>query len=269
VDELIQQAGLPHAGLPHRGHELTVPSAGACQRLRQHRDLRLPSDKARQAARHPCLQATTDCRGADQLEDLHRLGQSLHRSWAKRVDLHQALDQPQGRGRQQDTTRRGQLFHARRQVHRLSDRRVVHVQVIVDAAHHHLAGIEPHPKVHGQAMRAPHLVTVAVQRGLDVERRIAGPHGVVLVGQRRPEQGHNAVAHHLVDGAFILVDGRHHAFEHRVENCTSLLGVAVGEQLHGAFQVGEEHRDLLPLAFEGGFGYQDFLDEVGWCVCLG
>jgi hypothetical protein len=48
-----------------------------------------------------------------------------------------------------------------------------------------------------------------------------------------------------------------------------LFGVAVGEQLHGALQIGEQDGDLLPLAFEGGFGCQDFLDEVGWCVCLG
>jgi hypothetical protein len=40
------------------------------------------------------------------------------------------------------------------------------VQVVIDAPHHHLAGVEPHPNVHGQAMRASHPVTVAAQRGL-------------------------------------------------------------------------------------------------------
>ena len=96
--------------------------------------------------------------GTDQLEHLHRLRQPLHRNRPQRVDLHQALDQPQGRGRQQDTARHGHLLHARRQMGRLPDRRVVHVQVVADRPHHHLAGVEPDPDVHSQAMRAPHLV---------------------------------------------------------------------------------------------------------------
>jgi hypothetical protein len=65
------------------------------------------------------------------------------------------------------------------------------------------------------------------------------------------------------------VDGRHHAFEHGIEELPGLLGVAVGKQFHGAFQVGKEDGHLFALAFEGSFGCQDFLDEMGWCVCLG
>jgi hypothetical protein len=47
--------------------------------------------------------------------------------------------------------------------------------------------------------------------------------------QRRPKQGHDAVAHHLVDGAFVLVDGRHHAVEHGIEQWPRLLWVALGQ----------------------------------------
>ena len=46
----------------------------------------------------------------------------------------------------------------------------------------------------------------------------------------------------------VAVDGLHHAFEHRVEQFARLLGVAVSEQLHRAFEVGEEYGDLLALA---------------------
>ena len=74
---------------------------------------------------------------------------------------------------------------------------------------------------------------------------------MILMGDRRPEEGHDAVAHDLVDGAFVAVHGRHHALEHRVEELPRLLGIAVGQQLHGAFEVGEQHRDLLALAFQG------------------
>jgi hypothetical protein len=36
---------------------------------------------------------------------------------------------------------------------------------------------------------------------------------VILVGQRCAEQRHDPIAHHLVDGAFIAVDGLHHSRE--------------------------------------------------------
>ena len=45
-----------------------------------------------------------------------------------------------------------------------------------------------------------------------------------------------------------------------------LLGIAVGEQLHRALEVGEEDRDLLALAFEGGLGGEDLLGEVLRCM---
>ena len=50
----------------------------------------------------------------------------------------------------------------------------------------------------------------------------------------------------------------HHALEHRVEELAGLFGIALGQQLHRALQVGEQHRDLLALAFQGGAGVEDF-----------
>ena len=75
---------------------------------------------------------------------------------------------------------------------------------------------------------------------------------MVLVGERRAEQRHDAVAHHLVDRALVAVDGLHHPLEDGIEELARLLGVAVGQELHRALEVGEEHGDLLALAFEGG-----------------
>ena len=73
---------------------------------------------------------------------------------------------------------------------------------------------------------------------------------MILVGERRAKQRHDAVAHHLVHRALVAVHGLHHALEHGVEELARLLGVAVGEQLHRALEVGEEHGDLLALAFQ-------------------
>jgi hypothetical protein len=82
---------------------------------------------------------------------------------------------------------------------------------------------------------------------------LARTDGVVFVGDRRAEQRHDPVAHHLVHRALVAVDGLHHELENGIENLASLLGVAVGEQLHRALEVGEEDCDLLALALEGGW----------------
>ena len=62
---------------------------------------------------------------------------------------------------------------------------------------------------------------------------------MVLMGQWRAEEGHDPVAHHLIDGAFVPMHGVHHELEHRIENPPRLLRVSVCEQLHGALEVGE------------------------------
>jgi hypothetical protein len=48
-----------------------------------------------------------------------------------------------------------------------------------------------------------------------------------------------------------VMDGFHHAFKHRIEQLARLLGVAVGQQLHRALEVGEEDGNLLALALQG------------------
>ena len=58
------------------------------------------------------------------------------------------------------------------------------------------------------------------------------------------------------------MDNVHHEREDGIENLARLLGIAIGEQLHRALEIGEEHRDLLALAFEGGLGGEDLLGEV-------
>ena len=112
------------------------------------------------------------------------------------------------------------------------------------------------------AVGAPHLLRVAVDARLHVERGVAGADGVVLVGERRAEERHDPVAHDLVHHALVLVDGLDHALEHRVDEVARLLGVAVGQHLHRALEVGEDHRHLLALALEHGLGVQDALGQV-------
>jgi hypothetical protein len=85
---------------------------------------------------------------------------------------------------------------------------------------------------------------------------------MVFMGDGSPKQGHDAIPHDLVDGAFVAVHRGHHAFEDGVEEVAGFFGVAVGQQLHRAFEIGKEHRDLLALAFECGLGVEDLLGQM-------
>ena len=186
VDELIDQARLPHPGLadeattwpwpaPARPGPAAGPRAPVCRPTK------------RVSPRPPRPASAAGCAlGPDQLKDLHRLRQPLDRHRPQRVDLDQALDQPQRRGGEQDAARRGQLLHARRQVRGLPHGRVVHVQVVADRPHHHLAGVEPDADLHREPVGAAHLLGIAAHRRLHGQGGIAGPHGMVLMGQRRP-----------------------------------------------------------------------------------
>jgi hypothetical protein len=103
---------------------------------------------------------------------------------------------------------------------------------------------------------------MALDPFLHAQRGVARPHGVILVGNRGAEKRHDAVAHHLVDGALVVMDSLHHVFEDRVEEFPCLFGITFGQQLRRALEVGEEHRHLLAFAFECAPGVQDFSGEV-------
>ena len=145
----------------------------------------------------------------------------------------------------------------------LPHRRVVHVQIAADGAHHHLAAVQADPDLHRHTLGALHLGGILLHRRLHGEGGVAGPHGVVFVGNGGAEQRHDAIAHDLVDGTLVAMHRGHHAFEHRVEELAGLLGVTVGQQGHGAFEVGKQHGDVLALAFQGAAGGEDFLGQIG------
>jgi hypothetical protein len=98
---------------------------------------------------------------------------------------------------------------------------------------------------------------------------VPGPQRVVLVGERRTEQRHDAVTHDLVHGAFVGVDCFHHPLDDRVEDLAGLLGIAAGDELHRALHVGKEHRHLLALALERGLGDEDLLGQMLGGIGLG
>ena len=97
-------------------------------------------------------------------------------------------------------------------------------------------------------MRALNLVCISLDGLLHPQRRITCAHRMILVSDRRAEEGHNPVAHDPVHGALVAVDCLDHAFEHRVEDLLRGLGVAVSKELHRTLDIGEQNGDLFALA---------------------
>ena len=73
---------------------------------------------------------------------------------------------------------------------------------------------------------------------------------MVFIGDRRPEQRHQAVAIGAVDRAAKGVDRTDQAFEHRIEDRLRLLRVAVGDDLQRAPDVGEQQSDVFALGLQ-------------------
>jgi hypothetical protein len=146
---------------------------------------------------------------------------------------------------------------------RLPNSRVIHMQIVADRPDHDFTRIEPHPDLDLDLVCLADLVGVRPDRLLHGQGRIARPDGMIFMGNGCPEQGHDPIAHDLVHGPFIAMDGCHQAFQHRIEELAGLLRITVSQDFHGAFEVGKEHRHLLALTFQGTTGGEDFLGEIG------
>jgi len=85
---------------------------------------------------------------------------------------------------------------------------------------------------------------------------------MILVSERRAEQRHDPISHHLVYGALVTVDRFHQMFEYWVKELSRLFRIAVGEQLHRSLEVGEKDCHLLALTLEGALRSQDLIGEV-------
>ena len=103
-------------------------------------------------------------------------------------------------------------------------------------AHHDFPGIKSHADLDLNAMRATDLFAIVTDALLHRQGRVAGADRMVLMRDRRAEQSHDAIAHHLIDGPLIAVDRRHHPFQHGVEEQAGLLGVAVSQHFMEPFR---------------------------------
>jgi hypothetical protein len=161
-----------------------------------------------------------------------------------------ALDEPGGVFGEVGPSGFGQCLHSPGQPDGVADGRVLHVGVVADGADDDVSGVEPDPDMEAQALGAPQFVGVPADRVGQVQGGVAGPAGVVLVGDGSAEERHDAVAGELVDRPLEAVhpvgEDPHEPVHHRVP----LLGVEVLLELHRPLHVGEEHRDLFVFPFQ-------------------
>ena len=223
---------LPTPGSPTTATTLSVPQGRSVEGIPELLQLRVPADEAREAAPRCGFEAGAGGVGSHQLEHLDRLTESLDRYRAELGDLDEGFGQVQRLGGEQDAAGRRELLNARCQVRRLAHSRVVHAQIAADRAHHDLSGVDADADLHLHALGAAKLLRIAAHDVLHPERRVARSYGMIFLGERRAEEGHDAVAHDLVHGALIVVDGVHHALDDGVEDLPGFLRVSIGEQLH-------------------------------------
>ena len=127
VGELVDEAGLPHAGLPHNGDELAAPIVREGERPAHLLDLGVAADEPRQSPRGGRVEPGPLRGRSGERVDLHRVRQALDRDRSPSRDLHVALGELKGRGGEEDRARRRHLLHTSGQVGRLTNRRVIHV----------------------------------------------------------------------------------------------------------------------------------------------
>ena len=70
---------------------------------------------------------------------------------------------------------------------RLANGRVIQVEIIANGAHHHLACVHPDAHLEGNPVGPLHLGRIVLHGLLHHQGRIAGPHRMIFMGNRRPK----------------------------------------------------------------------------------
>ena len=229
VDELPEQARLPHPGLAHHGDDLPQSPSCRVEGLAEMVQLLGAPHEAGEPPGRGRLKARARHRWSGQLEHVDRARHPLDRDRTDRNDLNEPLGELERLAGEPRRARSCELLHARGQVGGLAHRRVVHPQIASDGPHDHLAGVEADADLHLDSVIPTNLGRVLAHGLLHGERGVAGADGVVFVGEGRTKERHDAIAHDLVHGAFVAVHRLHHALEDRVQELARLLGVSVGE----------------------------------------
>jgi hypothetical protein len=220
------------------------------------------SHEACEAPRGRGMEALPGLRHAQELEDLDRLRDPTYGDRAERAGLEEALHEANRRGGAERGARLRELLQTRGEVRGLTDGGVVHVEVRADGADQHVPRVQTDANLNRDAVAPLHLVAVPREIVEHPEGGVSGAKRMVLERERRAEERHDPVAEHLVHGALVGVNRFHHDLEHRIQELSRLLGIAIHQELHRALDVGEDDGDLLALALHRAPEGEDAIGQV-------
>jgi hypothetical protein len=221
--ELVAEPALADARLADEADDLPLAGERALEALLEHRHLSCPSDETREAAHPGDVEPRAELATALELEETERLAQPLHVRRSEIAEAQVSPDELRGVLGQERPPRLGELLHPLRQPDRVPEGRVVHAQIVADPAHDDLSRVEADADGEVEAARGAQPVRVAPDLVAEIQRRPARALRVVLVGDRRAEERHDAVAGELVDGALEAVDALGEEAEEAVEDRVPLL----------------------------------------------
>ena len=249
------EPGLADAGLADHGRPAWPRPASVCRRAcSRRRNSSAAADEAGSGGAGPRPEGRPGAwRAPGQLEDLDGHGAGPGPRWARaQWPARGPRAMLQRVAREEDRAGLGHLLHAAGQVGGLAHRRVVHVQVAADGPHHDVAGVDSDPDLERYALRA-----------LDGRPRSASRSPASAAPREHARTAWSSWARGAPKSAMMpspitwltVPSYRWTASIMRSSTGSSslapFLGVPVGEQLHGALEVGEENGDLLALPLDG------------------
>ncbi len=161
--EFVAEAALAGSRLGDDANDLRVPRDRLPECGLQNGHLAQTSDELREAARTGHLETTAHPPHTLELEHTDRLRQATHLVPPQIAQNEEPLAHLRRRLRDVDPPRLCDLLHPRRQVGRVSERRVVHPEVVADLADHDLSRVEAHPYREADPLADAQLVRITAQ----------------------------------------------------------------------------------------------------------
>ncbi len=224
------------------------------QRALQLGHFALAPDELRQPTPLCQLEMAAQRPDANHLVDAERLAYPFDFPRAQIAQFEVALDQTARLLTDHDATRRGDRLHPRREVRHMTNWGVLSVPAGVDHAQNHFASVDTDTRLRGWLTLRRKPLPMLPQCLLQPQRRIECALGMVLMRDRRAEQREDAVTGGLHHVTVVAMSGVDHKFQRRIDNRARVLRVKVAHHCGRIFDVREQRRHRLALAFERSAG---------------
>jgi hypothetical protein len=140
----------------------------------------------------------------------------------------------------------------------ITNRSVVHPQVVADAAYDNRPSIDSHADFDRIAVFSQILESFAYSSVYAQCCKGSSP-SMILMGEWGPEQGHKAIAEKLIDCSLVAMHLSQAELEEPIEYGVHALSTEPFSQSGRVGDVTKEHSDELPLSFERAPNGQDLV----------